>query len=952
MRKADENSNQTISSAMSSVWLRQSIGRLSWLVLAGTGTCVFAGESLPPLRVDPTLLGGAPLKPQQPAPTSQTAATQAAPATSTPDAAPLPRSEAQVEPVAPPPASRDLTPITTERTAAPAVALPASVPAASQPLNPPTKPTAIAPLAKNLPPLRVDPALLGGAPLPAVAVATQPPQVADQPSLPPLYSAHVAAGVFPHPATTAFSNVSKDAAPTLISARNLKGVNELEAIAEGDAVLQRAGDSLHADRIVYRQTEDELEAIGNVRLVAPDSLITGPRLRMRMEESTGEFESPSYTIRNIPAPVPEPAVTMSGLPAITSDGQVLASTGRMLQPPAVTGSGSADLIEFRGEDQYRLTNATYSTCAPGRRDWEISVDSLDLDYEKDMGKARQAVVKFMDVPILYSPWMSFPLSNQRNSGFLSPTIGSTSKSGFQVATPWYWNIAPNMDATITPSVLSKRGALLNTEFRYLDYMYSGLARVEYLPDDKLTKRDRYSYAFMHAQNLGRGFSLGLNLNRVSDDNYLSDLSTRLGSVTQGNLLRQGTLSYGGAWYSAVLNVQSYQTLQGLAKPYQRLPQLTVAANRYDLPLGLTFNFSGEYVNFDHPTNVVAKRTMAYPQISLPITTSAFWITPKLGIHHTSYQLEGRNRPAAAAWAAVPADQSRSVPIFSVDGGFIMERETEIFGNSLTQTLEPRAYYVNIPDKDKVILPQVFDTALAGFNYANMFRENRYAGNDRVGDANEVTLAVTSRFLDAVGGRELLRGTLGTRYYFDTQKIVLPGEIARSERKADVLAALTGQVLPKTYADVGWQYNPRDSRTEQMTVGGRYRPAAGKIFNASYRFRRDATSTLGNNKQIDLSAQWPLSGGWHGVGRYNYSITEKRLIESIGGVEYNAGCWVGRFVVQRLATIAQKPTTAIFFQLELNDFSKIGSNPLDILKRNVPGYGVINQPTADPVFAEN
>ncbi len=762
----------------------------------------------------------------------------------------------------------------------------------------------------------------------------------------------MAAGVFPHPATTAFSNVSKDAAPTLITARDLKGVNELEAIAEGDAVLQRAGDSLHADQIVYRQTEDELEAIGNVRLVAPDSLITGPRLRMRMEESTGEFESPSYTIRNVPALVPEPAVTMSGLPAIAADGRVLASTGRMLQPPPVTGSGSAELIEFRGEDQYYLKKATYSTCSAGQRDWEINVDTLDLNYDSDTGKATHAVVRFMDVPILYSPWMSFPLSNQRKSGFLSPTIGSTSKSGFEIAVPWYWNIAPNMDATITPRALSRRGLQLNTEFRYLDYNFSSQARVEYLPDDKLAKRDRYGYSIFHAQNLGYGLGLNLSINSVSDDDYYSDLSTRIASVSQGNLLRQGTLTYGGTWYSAALNVQTYQTLQNLAKPYERLPQLTVAANRYDLPLGLAFGFSGEYVNFDHPTNVLAKRTMLYPQLSLPLVTSAFWLTPKLGIHHTNYQLDGQNRPAAAAWATVPTSQNRSVPIFSVDGGFILERETEIFGKSLTQTLEPRAYYVNIPAKDKVILPQVFDTALAGFNYANMFRENRYAGNDRVGDANEVTLTVTSRFLDSEGGSELLRGTVGTRYYFEDQKIVLPGETARTERKADILAALTGQVLPKTYADIGWQYNPRDSQTEQMTIGGRYRPSAGKIFNAAYRFRRDGTSTLGNNKQIDVSAQWPLFGGWHGVGRYNYSLTEKRVIESIGGIEYNAGCWVGRFVVQRLATIAEKPTTAIFFQLELNDFSKIGSNPLDILKRNVPGYGVINQPTADPVFAEN
>jgi LPS-assembly protein len=255
------------------------------------------------------------------------------------------------------------------------------------------------------------------------------------------------------------------------------------------------------------------------------------------------------------------------------------------------------------------------------------------------------------------------------------------------------------------------------------------------------------------------------------------------------------------------------------------------------------------------------------------------------------------------------------------------------------------YYLYVPRREQDQIP-VFDTALVGFSYANMFRENRYAGQDRIGDANEVTLAVTSRLLDPASGGELLRATLGTRYYFSDQQVTLPGEPRRDERKADILAALTGLVLPKTYADIGWQYNPRDARTERATFGGRYHPAPGKIINAAYRYARDSFA------QVDVSGQWPLQGGWHGVGRFNYSTKESRLIEAIAGLEYDAGCWVGRAVFQRLATIADRPTSALFFQLELNDFSRIGSNPLDLLKRNIPGYGMINQPTADPVFAEN
>lgn len=940
-----------------------------WLALTCAGAAAMADESLPPLRVDPVLLGGAPLRPKAaPVPAiAPPVAAQPVPA-SRPATEQAPAVAAEASPVDPAPVARDLPTAETPKVVAPkavavtptpaavvapaaVVVAPAAVAAPAAVMAPaaaaaPTPRAAPSQTAQGLPPLRVDPVLLGGSAVarkgpaaapPPVATQTQPPEVAERPALPPLYSAHVAAGALPHPATTPFSQVDKASAPTLVTARHIKGLNEVEMVAEGDAVLERAGDSLQADRIIYRQADDEVEAIGNVRLTAPDSVITGPRLRMRMEESTGEFEAPVYTIRNQPPATPEPALTMSGLPAVTEDGQVLATTGRMLQRKPVIGSGTAGRLEFRGEDQYHLENATYSTCAPGRRDWEVTVDTLDLDYNGEVGKARNAVVRFQDVPIMYSPWMSFPLGNQRKSGFLTPTFGSTSKSGLDLSVPWYWNIAPNMDATLTPRLMTRRGMQLNTEFRYLEHAYSGQARVEYLPDDKLTKRDRYGYALLHNQNLGHGFAGSLNLNGVSDDDYFSDLSTRVGQVTQGNLLRQGVLSYGGPWYGASLNVQTYQTLLGLAKPYQRLPQLTATANRFDLPFGLAFNMNAEYVDFDHPTNVLAKRTTLYPQLSLPLSTAAFWVTPKLGFHTTRYQLD---RQAAG----VPAMQSRALPIFSADGGLVLERETNWFGQSLVQTLEPRAYYLYVPTREQKDVP-VFDTGIAGFNYAQMFAENRYAGGDRIGDANQLTLALTSRLLDPTTGEEYLRATLGQLHYFTTQHVTLPGEVARTSRSADILAALTGKVLPNIYADTAWQYNPRDSRTERLTLGGRYRPASGKILNLSYRYARDQ---LG---QIDVSGQWPLGGGWHGVGRYNYSTKEHRVIETIGGLEYNAGCWTGRAVVQRLATIANKPTTALFFQLELNDFSRIGSNPLNLLKRNIAGYGTINQPTADPVFGD-
>jgi LPS-assembly protein len=248
----------------------------------------------------------------------------------------------------------------------------------------------------------------------------------------------------------------------------------------------------------------------------------------------------------------------------------------------------------------------------------------------------------------------------------------------------------------------------------------------------------------------------------------------------------------------------------------------------------------------------------------------------------------------------------------------------------------------VPNRDQSKIP-IFDSAPVDFNFAQIFSENRYDGSDRIGDANQLTAALVSRLIDPNTGGELVRGALGERFYFNTQQVTLPGEIPRTDRKTDLLAAFTGRVTDRVFVDSGWQYNPSFSRTERLNLGVRYQPEIGKVLNAGYRYSRDQLA------QIDISTQWPLTGGWSAVARYNYSTKDKKLIEGLGGIEYDAGCWVARVVLHRLATQTTQTTTALFVQLELNGLGRIGSNPLDMLKRSVMGYGVINQPTADPIF---
>lgn len=712
--------------------------------------------------------------------------------------------------------------------------------------------------------------------------------------------------------------------PVYVTADSITGTTDQTIVAEGNVVLEQQDATLSADKVTYWQLDEETEAEGNVVLTRPDARISGPKMRVNLADNEGYADHPNYIIqREVLIRQPQPQDINISKPLHPSMPDVTAP-----QRVTTTGSGKAERIDFEGEGQYRLHDATYSTCPAGNQDWYTEIADLNLDYDREVGHGEDAKLYFKGVPILYTPVMSFPLNNQRKTGLLPPTIGANSKIGFQYSQPFYWNIAPNMDATLYSRLMSKRGLQLGGELRYLDYNYNGASRYEYLPNDTVTGTSRYAYSVLHSQNFGSGFTGSLNLNGVSDSTYFTDLSTRISSVAQVNLLRQGVLNYSAGWWWSSLMLERYQTLQipdqpPVAIPYARLPRLTLNASRPDLPGGLAFNLQSEYVNFSHPTAVDGQRLSLYPQISLPLQNTAFFVTPKVGVYATSYSL--RNQTPGQADSI-----DRTLPIFSVDSGVTFERDVQWRDSNLTQTLEPRLYYVYIPYRDQSNIP-VFDTALADFNFSQIFSENRYVGRDRIGDANQLTAAVTSRLIDSDTGIELIRGTLGQRYYFSDQRVTLPNETIRTSRRADILAAVTGLIAPKTYIDTGWQYNPRDGKTERLNAMARYQPELGKVLNAGYRYTRDL---LG---QVDISGQWPLGGGWSGMGRYNFSTKESRIIEAVAGLEYNGGCWAIRGLLQRLSTTAETQTTSFFIQLELTGFSNIGSNPAEVLRRTIPGY---------------
>lgn len=743
---------------------------------------------------------------------------------------------------------------------------------------------------------------------------------------------------------------NKDAYPLFIIADRLSGRTDELTEAEGTVELRKTGLQVYADSLKYWPLDDELDAVGHVHLVQDGAEVKTPHLRMRLSEQIGFAESPDYYfVKEVQSKFYRPQQTVV---TVASSNATTTGAPMMLNVPNSYGlptrveerrpseaSGHAERADFEGENKIRLSSATYSTCKPGRDDWYLRASSLLLDYDQDVGDARNASLWFQGVPIFYAPAASFALNHQRRSGFLNPYYSMSTKNGLDITLPYYWAIAPNYEATLLPRYMAKRGLQFGAEAQYIDYYSRGTTRLEYMPNDEVEQRQRYAYNIQHQQVLGRGFSALVNWNGVSDSRYWEDMSSRLLQTSQTQLQKQLVLNYSPSpWLQTSLQTLRYQTLQPdpanpIARPYFIEPQLTAIGFKPNV-LNTDLSLISQYSRFTHPDKVDGERFVFYPQVSLPIVHPAFQVTPKFGLHLTKYALDQQA-------AGEPNSLSRTLPTFTLDSTMVFERDSQWQGRDYIQTLEPRLYYVNIPYKDQSRIP-VFDSGLSDFNFAQIFAENRYSGFDRINDANQLTAALTTRLLDASSGVERFKAMLGQRYYFKPQRVSIPGETARQNDFSNIVAAVNGLVLPKTYADVAWEYNYRDGASERLAAGMRYQPELGKVLSASYRYTRDPLTSRATVDQIDIAGQWPLNAQWYAIGRYNWSLRDRQLLEAIGGLEYNAGCWSARVVAQRLEAVSGTPSTTVFLQLELNDFGSIGSNPLGLLRRTIPGYGKTNE----------
>ncbi len=682
--------------------------------------------------------------------------------------------------------------------------------------------------------------------------------------------------------------------PATISAEQMSGRPDREVVLERDVEIIRGPTTLNADKATYRVVEDEVEAQGNIRMRRFGDTYTGDELKLRIEAGEGFVTNPTYHLERNNA------------------------------------QGRADRIDFEGEDRATVYEGSYSTCEGPDPDWYLKSGRLNLDNARDVGVAHKTLVYFKGVPILAAPAMSFPLSDARKSGVLPPTIGTTNRGGLEVTVPYYFNIAPNRDLTLFPTVIARRGMMLGTEARYLGDGYFGQTRVEVLPDDRQTKTTRHAVSSTHTQFLAPGLVYTWNLNDASDDDYPTDFSRTITEARHRLLLRDMALSYGSGLWQATARASNYQVLQDpvvpIVRPYDRLPQVTFHAGQQDVN-GYDWEVDSELTRFWHPGFLTGNRYLINPRIAYPILAPGYFITPKLSLHSTRYHLDTRT-PAAQD------SLSRTLPTFSLDSGLVFERDARFFGRSMIQTLEPRLFYVYTPFRDQSAFPN-FDTAEADLSFAQLFSENRFVGNDLISDANQLTAAVISRYIEP-SGLERMRFALGQRFYFTDQRVTLNGP--RDESRSDLLVSAYGQLTPTISAEGNVQYSQTLDSMSRANYGVRWQPAPKRVLNLQYR-----RSRVNNLEQVDFSSQWPLADRWYGVGRINYSLPDSKVAEGLLGMEYKADCWVFRIVGQRTPTATGQVNTALFFQLELNGLTRLGSNPLDALRANIPGYQLVNQP---------
>jgi LPS-assembly protein len=688
--------------------------------------------------------------------------------------------------------------------------------------------------------------------------------------------------------------LDRDDAEVVVDASNADLSREGVSVMSGHVSLTRADQTLETDRLTLYHDRDEVAAEGSVRYSDRDLSLSADSATMDLAADTADLEQVDYELT------------------------------------AGFGRGTASGARMQGEGRTWLSDVTFTTCPRGNSDWQLSAKEMTLDHETGEGEARGLGLRFKGVPLLYLPWASFPLDDRRKSGFLFPSIGSSDDDGLDLAIPYYWNIAPNQDATLSPRWISDRGAMLQGEYRFLTSNSFGELDVQYMPDD-----DRFidpvansddshrAYAsFRNVTRLGENWIADVDLRHVSDEQFFEDFGNSLTASSISFLRSRAELRTQGEWWRGALMLDAYQTLDRditpAREPFDRLPRFYFEGTK---PLGgsnLYLQIGAEAAAFDRDFGLEGNRVDLYPRLSWPIYRPAGYLLPTVGVRYTGYDLDRADNDSP----------SRTTPIATMEGGLVFERG---LSNGRVQTLEPRIHYLYVPFEDQSDLP-TFDTTELTFSFNQLFRSNRFTGADRQTDANQLSLALTTRIIDSSKGRQVLDASIGTIAYFRDQRVQLAGMPVQDQDTSPIVGEVNWRPTDFWRLALGVQWDPEDDELQQGLVDVRYSAGEGRIFNLAYRRR------VGFVEQVDLSALWPLNEEWSVVGRYNYSLLDDQLLEGLLGFEYDSCCWAVRFMGRRFIRNQDGDArNGVYFELELKGLGSLGRSTERVLERAILGY---------------
>lgn len=727
-----------------------------------------------------------------------------------------------------------------------------------------------------------------------------------------------------------FVGLTKVESQTLyVQADDINGQIKGNHIAQGNVVGYKDNQTMFTDWLIYNQEENHVTMGDNIYLTRQYDAIQGKWGDYFLDLDKGTFtEARAYY----------------GKDNLTFTGQE---------------------INVQDKQHATIDSGYVTACNPNNPAWYIQADKLNVDYADSTGEATNAVMYFESVPIFASPYLTFPLG-QRRSGWLTPNIGGTSTSGAMVSDSYYWNMAPNYDMTITPEVWANQGFMLTDEFRYMTQNNKGSIYTEQLPYSWAamppdTPNYRWYWNGTDTYTPFKDFSMGYNFNQVSDPNYFNDFGNFYSVTDNVNLLQNAFMTYKPTWGLASIQVQTFQTLypygtQSTIPIYSQYPAVNFNVNPQDMGAGFKWNLLSSYAYYDSPNLQSGQRLVAYPSITYPMQSSWGSVTPKVGFDTVQYNLGVNPASSEAQPLASAGSQQLNVPITSLDSSLYFDRPFTLGNSSMTQTLEPRVYYLYIPAINQANLP-VFDTATATYNYNQLFSENQFTGSDRVNAANDITFGGTSRIINDANGNEVMKLNLGYRYFITQESNSLYGTFSQYPQlylpTPNAIAELTNQWSKQISSNASFQYDTTQGNIDYYNINMKWNPDTGKIINLGYSYQYQMpllyyNYTPGQSFQpvyyenqyaLNLSGQWPIyMNKVYALGRANYDFTRNMLLNLVGGLELNAGCYSVSAVYEQYIFNYNQMQQNYMLNFNFKGIGNVGSgDPSKDLATNISGY---------------